>query len=45
MNLQYWREPQRISRQVAREVLKMEEFPIEIHHVAGKENRHADALR
>jgi hypothetical protein len=44
MNLLHWREPQKISRQVAREVLEMEEFPIEIHHVAGKKNGHADAL-
>jgi hypothetical protein len=44
MNLQYWRDPQKISRRVAREVLELEEFPIEIHHVAGKKNGRADAL-
>jgi hypothetical protein len=44
MNLQYWRDPQKISRRVAREVLELEEFPIEIHHVAGKKNRRADVL-
>jgi hypothetical protein len=44
MNLLHWREPQKISRRVAREVLEMEEFPMEIHHVTGKKNRRADAL-
>jgi hypothetical protein len=44
MNLQYWRNPQKISQRVAREFLKLQEFPIKIHHVKGKSNRHADAL-
>jgi hypothetical protein len=44
MNLQYWRDPQKISRRVAREFLKLQEFPIKIHHVKGKSNGRADAL-
>jgi hypothetical protein len=44
MNLLHWREPQKISRRVAREVLEMEEFPIKIHHIQGKKNGRADAL-
>jgi hypothetical protein len=44
MNLQYWRDPQKISRRVACEFLELQEFPIKIHHVKGKSNRHADTL-
>jgi hypothetical protein len=44
MNLQYWRDPQKISRRVARKFLELQEFPIKIHHIKGKSNRHADAL-
>jgi hypothetical protein len=44
MNLQYWRDPQKISRRVAHEFLELQEFPIKIHHVKGKSNGHADAL-
>jgi hypothetical protein len=44
MNLQYWRDPQKISRQVAREFLELQEFPIKIHHVKGKSNGRANAL-
>jgi hypothetical protein len=44
MNLQYWRQPQKISRRVAREVLALSEYNIEIHHIKGKSNRRADAL-
>jgi hypothetical protein len=44
MNLQYWRDPQKISRRVAREFLKLQEFPIKIHHVKGKSDGHADVL-
>jgi ribonuclease HI len=44
MNLQYWRDPQKISRRVAREFLELQEFPIKIHHVKGKSNGRADAL-
>ena len=44
MNLQYWRQPQKISRQVAREVLELVEYNLEIHHIKGKANGQADAL-
>jgi hypothetical protein len=44
MNLQYWRDPQKISRRVAREFLELQEFPIKIHHIKGKTNGRADAL-
>ena len=38
MNLQYWCQPHKISRQVAREVLTLSEYDIEIHHIKGKAN-------
>ena len=44
MNLQYWRAPQKISRRVAREVLELSEYDIEIHHIKGTANGRADAL-
>jgi hypothetical protein len=44
MNLQYWREPQKISRRVAREFLELQEFPIKIVHVKGRNNGRADTL-
>jgi ribonuclease HI len=44
MNLQYWRQPQKISRRIAREVLTLSEYDIEIHHVKGRNNGQADAL-
>ncbi len=44
MNLQYWRQPQKISRRVAREVLELSEYDLEIHHIKGKANGRADAL-
>jgi hypothetical protein len=44
MNLQYWRDPQKISRRVACKFLELQEFPIKIHHVKGKSNGRADAL-
>jgi hypothetical protein len=43
MNLQYWRQPQKISRRVALEVLALSEYDIEIHHIKGKSNGRADA--
>ena len=43
-NLQYWRDPQKISRRVAREVLELADYDYEIHHLKGKENGRADAL-
>ena len=44
MNLQYWRDPQKISRRVAREVLELTDYDIEIHHLKGSANGQADAL-
>jgi hypothetical protein len=43
-NLLYWKEPHKISRQVAREVLCLSEYNIEIHHIKGTANGRADAL-
>ena len=44
MNLQYWRDLQKISRRVARKVLELAEYDIEIHHLKGSANGQADAL-
>jgi hypothetical protein len=44
MNLQYWHDPQKISRRVAREFLELQEFPIKIHHIKGKTNGRANTL-
>ena len=44
MNLKYWRDPQKISRQVAREVLELSEYDLEIHHIKRTLNGHTDAL-
>ena len=44
MNLQYWRDPQKISRRVAREVVELANYDIEIHHLKGTENGRADVL-
>jgi hypothetical protein len=44
MNLQYWRDPHKISRRVARQVLRLAEYDIELRHIPGKTNGHADAL-
>ena len=43
-NLTYWRQPQKISRRIARQVLELEEYNIKLQHVPGKNNGHADAL-
>jgi hypothetical protein len=44
MNLQYWRDPHKISRRVARQVLRLAEYDIELRHIPGKTNGRADAL-
>ena len=44
LNLKHWREPQNISHQIARWVLELAEYNIEIHHVKGSANGRADAL-
>ena len=38
MNLQYWRDPQKISRRVACKVLELADYNIEIHHLKGSVN-------
>ena len=38
MNLQYWRDPQKISQRVACEVLELADYYIEIHHLKGSTN-------
>jgi hypothetical protein len=43
-NLLYWKEPHKISRCVAREVLCLSKYNIEICHIKGTANRQADAL-
>ena len=43
-NLTYWRQPQKISRRIARQVLEVEEYNIKLQHVPGKNNGRADAL-
>jgi hypothetical protein len=43
-NLQYWHQPHKISRRIAREVLELSEFDIELHHIPGKSNGRADTL-
>ena len=44
MNLQYWRDLQKISRRVAHEVLELADYDIEIHHLKGSANGQADVL-
>ena len=44
LNLTHWREPQKISRQVACQVLQLAEYNFEIHHIRGAANGKADAL-
>ena len=43
-NLWYWRDPQKISWRIAQEVLELANYDIEIHHLQGKDNGHANAL-
>ena len=41
-NLTAWTQPQKISRQVARLVQALEEFPIKLKHIPGKSNGRTD---
>jgi hypothetical protein len=43
-NLLYWKDPHKISRRVAREVLMLSEYNFEIRHIKGTSNRRTDAL-
>jgi hypothetical protein len=42
--LQYWHQPHKISQRIAREVLELSEFDIELCHIPGKSNGQANAL-
>ena len=42
-NLQYYRQPQKVNRRVARGINFMADFPLELRHIAGRKNR-ADPL-
>ena len=44
LKLTHWREPQKISQQVVRQVLQLAEYNFEIHHIKGTANGKADAL-
>ncbi len=43
-NLQYWRQPHKISRRIAREVAELAEYNVILCHIPGKANGRADAL-
>ena len=43
-NLTYWKDPQKLSRRIARQRLDLMEYDIEIRHLPGKSNGRADAL-
>ncbi len=43
-NLQYWRQPQKISRHIAQEVAELAEYNMVLWHIPGKANGRADAL-
>ena len=43
-NLQYWKEPHKIPRRIAREVMELEEYNFKLVHIKGRENGRADAL-
>ena len=43
-NLTYWKDPQKLSRRIARQRLDLMEFDIEIRHLPGRANGRADAL-
>ena len=41
-NLQYWKEPQKINRRIAREVVELSEYNIKLKNIPGRENGRAD---
>ena len=43
-NLQYWRQPHKISCRIAREVAELAEYNVVLQHIPGKANGRADAL-
>jgi len=44
VNLQYWRQPHKISRCIAHEVAELAEYNVVLRHIPGKANGRADAL-
>src|SRR6267378_6278424 len=43
-NLQYWRQPHKISRQITREVTELAKYNVILRHIPGKANGCADVL-
>ncbi len=43
-NLQYWKEPRKINRRVAREFQELSEYDFVLKHIPGTSNTQADAL-
>jgi len=43
-NLQYWCQPHKISRRIAREVAELAKYNVVLRHIPGKANGHTDAL-
>ena len=43
-NLQYWKEPQKINRRIAREVMELSEYNIKLKNIPGRENGRANML-
>ena len=44
MNLQYWREPQKVNRRIAQEVVELSEYNIKLKNIPGRENGRVDML-
>jgi hypothetical protein len=44
VNLQYWKEPQKINRRIAREVVELSEYNIKLKNIPGRENGRANML-
>jgi len=43
-NLQYWKEPRKINRRIAREFQELSEYDFTLRHIPGTTNTRADAL-
>ena len=43
-NLQYWKEPHKINRRIAREVVELSEYNIKLKNIPGWENGRANML-
>ena len=39
-----WKEPQKINRRIAREVMELSEYNIKLKNIPGRENGRADML-